>query len=264
VENSAAIVQTRDLTVKFGRRNALQAISMAVPYGITGVLGPNGAGKTTLLAVLATAVRIPAGAAWIGGHDLGTGSGRRAARELIGWLPQRFDLAGGMTAIDTVAYAAWANGIPAEAAVSHANEALQVVDLGGRAKDRVRQLSGGQRQRLGLAASIAHRPAVLLLDEPTSGLDPEQRRRFKASLEAATLDRTVLFASHLHEDLALIARQIAVLDEGGLVFMGTPQELTEFGEGSLKVGSKEAVTVNEFGEGYMRVLLSRGGRRPEG
>ncbi len=74
----------------------------------------------------------------------------------------------------------------------------------------------------------------------------------------------MLFASHLHEDLALIARQIAVLDEGGLVFMGTPQELTEFGEGSLKVGSKEAVTVNEFGEGYMRVLHSRGGRRPEG
>ncbi|MEO9222415.1 MAG: ATP-binding cassette domain-containing protein, partial [Mycobacteriaceae bacterium] len=84
---------------------------MSMPSGVLGILGPNGAGKTTLMSVLATALKVRPGLAWVGGHDVGTSAGRGAARKLIGWLPQRFDLAGEMTLVDTVAFAAWANGV---------------------------------------------------------------------------------------------------------------------------------------------------------
>lgn len=256
----AAVAELRDLAVAFrGGRTALDHVSLHVSGGVVGILGPNGAGKTTLLSVLATALRVPAGSAWVGGHDVGTSSGRRAARALIGWLPQGFDLAAGMTVQDTVAYAAWANGVDPKASAAFAMDALALVDLGDRAVERVRRLSGGQRQRLGLAAAIAHRPAVLLLDEPTAGLDPQQRVRFRAYVRAAAHERAVLLASHLLEDIAQVCDQVAVLDEGRLLFFGTPAELAAFESGGLGPDIKEpSEPASPLEAGYLRVLRASG------
>ncbi|BDZ56811.1 ABC transporter ATP-binding protein [Barrientosiimonas endolithica] len=221
-------VEVRGLTVAYRRRNALSDVSLAAAPGVTALLGPNGAGKTTLLSVLATAQPVGAGVAFVDGQDVGTREGRAAARDVLGWLPQRFDLAGGMSLLDTVAFAAWANGVAEREVFGHASAALDRVDLAGRGRERVRTLSGGQRQRLGLAAATAHGPSVLLLDEPTAGLDPEQRVHFRRSVRSAT-DATVLLSTHLLDDAVQAADQVVILAEGTVRFVGSPDDLARLG-----------------------------------
>lgn len=253
----AASANVQELTVHFRSRRALDAVSLSFPPGVVGILGPNGAGKTTLLSVLATGLRVPAGRAWVGGHDLGTGAGRRAARGLIGWLPQRFDLAGGMTVLDTVAYAAWANGVDAKESADRAAAALTMVDLDDKMNERVRRLSGGQRQRLGLAASLAHQPEVLLLDEPTVGLDPQQRVRFRSSVRAAAKLRTVVLSTHLLEDVSSLCDQVAVIDQGKVLFFGSTAQLSERGSVAMSNGDQgSAAPISPIEAGYLDVLAS--------
>jgi ABC-2 type transport system ATP-binding protein len=187
--------------VRFGSVLAVDNIDLALGAGVVGLLGPNGAGKTTLLSVLAGAIRPTTGEVRVAGHDVGTVSGRRAFRGSVGYLPQRFDLAGNMTVADSVRYAAWCNGVASSRVNQAADGALALVELSERAKFRVRRLSGGQRQRLGLAAALAHGPQILLLDEPTVGLDPDQRIRFRGYLRAVGQTTSVLLATHLLEDV---------------------------------------------------------------
>ncbi len=242
------VVEIRELTVDYRRVRALDQASLTLPEGVCGLLGPNGAGKSTLLTVLATVGRISGGSVAIGGHDIATAAGRRAARRLIGWLPQRFDLAGGMRVGDAVRYAAWANGVEPRETRGAARTALGVVDLQDRERDRVRDLSGGQRQRLGLAASLAHSPRVVLLDEPTAGLDPEQRVRFRSYLRAVGEGRTVLFATHLLEDVRGTCNDLVVLAGGRVGFQGAPTELAALGE------DVDDPLESPFERGYRRLL----------
>lgn len=223
-------VQAHDLSVRFRGKPALDQVSFDLPTGVVGLLGPNGAGKTTLLSVLATILKPSQGQISMGGNNLTTAGGRQAARSVIGWLPQRFDLSGSMTLADTVTYAAWCCGVDSKHSDAAAASALDVVDLTERAKDRVRQLSGGQRQRLGLAAAIAHRPQILLLDEPTTGLDPAQRVRFRAYIQAVGQGRTIILATHLLEDIQHLGDHVLVLAGGKVAFNGAPTALAQHGE----------------------------------
>lgn len=217
-------ISVRALRVHYGARVALAGIDLTVGPGITALLGPNGAGKTTLMSTL-TGMRPDDGAVWLAGHDLGGRRGRQRARGLVGYLPQRFDLAGGLTVRDTVRYASWCNGTAREQADEATRQALDVTELTVKCQDRVRTLSGGERQRLGLACAIAHRPKVLLLDEPTVGLDPDQRVRFRRYLTSIAADCSVLLATHLLSDVAILAHRLIVLSNGHVVFEGTPGEL---------------------------------------
>jgi ABC-2 type transport system ATP-binding protein len=214
------IVDAADVTVRFRRTDVLRGVTVRFRPGITGLLGPNGAGKTTLLSVLASVLRPSSGVVSVAGHDLASPTGRLHARGLIGWLPQRFDLAGGMTVHDTVSYAAWCNGVDDRGIDAAAQRVLAVVGLSDRARDRVRRLSGGQRQRLGLAAVLAHDPRVLLLDEPTSGLDPEQRVRFLAHVRDVAAGRTVVLSTHLLDDIDRVCERVCVLTDGVVRFDG--------------------------------------------
>lgn len=223
-------------------------MSLRLPEGVVGLLGPNGAGKTTLLSVLATVLKVSTGYATVGGYDVTTASGRRAARRMVGWLPQRFDLSGGMTVADTVRYAAWSSGVDITDSESAVRRALSVVDLADRSGERVRRLSGGQRQRLGLAAALAHRPRILLLDEPTSGLDPAQRVRFRAYIQAAGKGRTILLATHLLDDVHHLCGHVVVLARGRVAFDGIPASLAEQG------GTNGNPLESSLERGYRRLL----------
>jgi len=164
-----------------------------------------------------------------------------------------------MTLRDTVAYAAWANGVAARDCYASAIEALRLVDLEERAPERVRRLSGGQRQRLGLAAAVAHRPTVLLLDEPTAGLDPQQRVRFRHSIRAAAHARTVLLSSHLLEDIGQVCDTVAVLDGGRILFDGSPKQMVSLGAEDLPSDRDESSTVaSPLEAGYLRILRDGG------
>ncbi|GAA2669714.1 hypothetical protein GCM10010428_25530 [Actinosynnema pretiosum subsp. pretiosum] len=144
----------------------------------------------------------------------------------VGFVPQRFSLAGEMRVFDTVAYAAWVNGVARRECGTAAAHALDPVGLADRSKTRVRALSGGQRQRVGIAAALAHEPGLLVLDEPTAGLDPGQRLRLREVVAALGATRAVLLSTHLIEDISHSCDRAGVLAAGRMAFDGTERELT--------------------------------------
>jgi ABC-2 type transport system ATP-binding protein len=233
----------------------LRELSLRLDSGVTGLLGPNGAGKTTLLNILATASRPERGKVVVAGHDTGTVAGRLAARRLLGFLPQEFELMGSERVAWNVQYAAWAHGVVESACAAAAARALGVVGLTDRANNRARTLSGGMRQRLGIACAIAHRPAVLLLDEPTAGLDPDQRVRMRSYLESVAGETTVLVSTHLVEDLAMIASRVAVLIDGRIGFVGSLEDFEAVGRESGGAADRFASPL----EASYRALVAGGG-----
>jgi ABC-2 type transport system ATP-binding protein len=214
-----------DVGFSYGRKAALSGVNWSFDSGVTGLLGPNGAGKTTLLSLLVTLTKPKAGSVVIGEHDLATRAGTQAARRLLGFVPQRFSLAPEMRAHTTVAYTGWMNGLARADCDAAAERALGLVGLADEAGTRVRKLSGGQRQRLGIAAALAHDPAVLVLDEPTVGLDPGQRLRVREVIAALGERRTVVLSSHLLEDIEQVCDTVGILVGGALAFDGSIDEL---------------------------------------
>ncbi|MFV2117801.1 ABC transporter ATP-binding protein [Streptomyces sp. Act-28] len=215
----------------------LRDVSWTVEPGVTGLLGPNGAGKTTLLSLMVTLAKPQQGRVLIGEHDVTRAAGRRLARRLLGFVPQRFSLANELTVSDTVSYAAWVNGLPRRECAEAAARAVDLVDLGALADRKVRTLSGGERQRVGIAAALAHDPRVLVLDEPTVGLDPGQRLRAREVIARLGEGRTVVLSTHLVEDISHLCKRVGVLAGGRIAFDGTFTELEALIEDS-GTGSK--------------------------
>lgn len=210
----------------YRRKPALRDVSWSFGGGVTGLLGPNGAGKTTLLSVLTTMARPKSGSVWMNEHDLATAAGRAAARPLLGFVPQRFNLAPEMRVHATIAYAGWVNGLPDRACDQAADRALERAGLADKTRAWVRSLSGGQRQRMGIAAGLVHDPEVLVLDEPTVGLDPGQRLRVRELIAELGTQRSVVISSHMLDDISYLCHRVGVLARGKLVFTGGVDELT--------------------------------------
>lgn len=240
-----------------GRKKVLNNLTWTVEPGITGLLGPNGAGKTTLLSLLVTLLPVRGGRLLIGEHDLSTMAGRSRARRLLGFVPQRFSLAGELTVADTVAYAAWAHGLARDRCARAARWALESVDLSELADQRTGTLSGGQRQRVGIAAALAHDPRVLVLDEPTAGLDPGQRLRVREVVAELGEERTVLVSTHLIEDVAHLCSRVGVLAGGRIEFHGTFPEL----EALIEDTSGGSPYGSGFERAYDRLIERVGGHR---
>lgn len=214
-----------NLRFAYGRTVVLDGVTWTVRRGVTGLLGPNGAGKTTLLNLVVGLTTPSSGTiSYCGPQGENVPLHRTSVR--IGFVPQRFSVAGEMRVRDTVGYAAWTNGVASRDCAAAAIAALRKVQLEDRAGDRVRQLSGGQRQRLGLAAALAHEPDVVVLDEPTVGLDPGQRLRIRETIAEIGRDRVVLLSTHLIEDVAHVCSRVGVLARGRLAFDGTESELS--------------------------------------
>lgn len=232
------IAELNGVSYRYGRRRALDDLSVTFSPGITGLLGPNGAGKSTLLSVLSTLRSVREGVVHVMGHDVGTARGRLAARKVIGVLPQSPELVGWMRVADTVAYSAWTHGIDTKECGTSATQALQAVGLDHSYWSRkVGSLSGGERQKVGLAAAIAHRPALLLLDEPTSGLDPKSRMDLRRVLVSLSTDTSVIISTHLVEDVIHTSTNLIVLDSGKLVYQGPVEGLRPTGNLEERLGS---------------------------
>lgn len=206
----------------------LSGASLTLPTaGVYGLLGPNGAGKTTLLDILSTLRRPVAGGLSLLGHNALRRDELPAIRALTGYLPQSFGYMANFTVREFVAYGAWLKRLPGRDIPGATDAALGEVGLLDRANDRMGRLSGGMLRRAGIAAALVHRPPVLLLDEPTVGLDPQQRIDFRALLLRLGAHSTVLLSTHLVEDIATTCGYVFVLNEGAVVFRGTPDELRQ-------------------------------------
>ena len=228
-ERNVMNVEITDLTRRFGRTQAVAGVDLQAGPGVFGLLGPNGAGKTTLLRMMATVIPPTAGRLRLLDRDPGAYGPRREVRRRLGYLPQNLGYYPGFTVAEFVEYFALLKEMPAARVPTAVATAVERVDLGGKARAKLRTLSGGMLRRVGIAQAIVNEPELLLLDEPTAGLDPEQRVDFRALLRDFGQRATVVVSTHLVEDVGAACSEVALMDQGKIVFHGTPAELTARG-----------------------------------
>jgi ABC-2 type transport system ATP-binding protein len=224
-------IELTDVTRTFGRNKAVDGVSLAAGPGVFGLLGPNGAGKTSLLRMLATVLPPSSGTVRLLDRDPGQPAARTEIRRRLGYLPQNLGYYPSFTVTEFVEYFALLKEMPAHQVPKAVAVAVERVDLGSRAKARLRTLSGGMLRRVGIAQAIVNDPDLLLLDEPTAGLDPEQRVAFRTLIRDLGQHATVVVSTHLVEDVGAACAEVALMAEGKVVFRGTPAELTAQGEG---------------------------------
>jgi ABC-2 type transport system ATP-binding protein len=218
-------VHAEQLRVRAGRHLAVDGLDLALGTGVHGLLGPNGAGKTTLMRALATVLKPAGGRLTLLGESVDGRADLRRVRRGLGYLPQQFGFYPRFTLREFVEYMAWLKEMPKTAVPGAVQRAIDRVGLGAKAGARMKTLSGGMLRRAGIAQAIVNDPAVLLLDEPTVGLDPEQRLDFRELLRDLGVDSCVLVSTHLVEDVVAACSDVVILNEGRLVYQGTPDDL---------------------------------------
>ncbi|MBX6764720.1 MAG: ATP-binding cassette domain-containing protein [Rubrobacteraceae bacterium] len=214
-----AIVETRNLTKRYGRINAVDGLDLTVRRGeVYGFLGPNGAGKTTTLRMLLGLVRPTSGSASVLGGEPGAPEGLKRVGALVE-SPAFYPYLSGRDNLRVIARYC---GAPP----SRVDEMLETVELSGRAKDRFKKYSLGMKQRLGVAAALLKDPELLILDEPTNGLDPKGMADMRELIRRLGRgERTVLLSSHLLGEVEQICDRVGVIRKGHLVAEGTVAEL---------------------------------------
>jgi ABC-2 type transport system ATP-binding protein len=229
-------VEITDLTRRFGRTQAVAGVTLRAGPGVLGLLGPNGAGKTSLLRMLATVIPPSSGTLRLLGRDPGSYGPRREVRRRLGYLPQNLGYYPGFTVAEFVEYFALLKDMPPARVPAAVATAVERTGLGDKARAKLRTLSGGMLRRAGIAQAIVNDPELLLLDEPTAGLDPEQRVTFRALLRDLGQRATVVVSTHLVEDVGAACSEVALMNQGKILFYGTPVELTARAEGTDAAG----------------------------
>lgn len=218
-------ITVENLTHTYDTRCALDHVNFSVYRGeVFGFLGPNGSGKTTLFKILSTLITPTSGVINVFGHDIHTE--QKLIRKLLGVVFQRPALDVKLTVIENLRHQGHLYGLRGRQLNHRINELLIQFDLNDRTKDLVEELSGGLQRRVEIAKALLHSPQVLLLDEPSSGLDIGVRRQLSEylSILAENDDISVLLTTHLMDEADECSR-VAILDEGRLVAIGTPDEL---------------------------------------
>jgi ABC-2 type transport system ATP-binding protein len=223
-------VQINGVTRRFGRHTAVSGVDLQTGPGVFGLLGPNGAGKTSLLRMMATAIPPTSGKLRLLGLDPARYKARQEIRRRLGYLPQHLGYYPGFTVREFVEYFALLKEVPATGVPAAVEAAVERVQLRDHARSRLRTLSGGMLRRAGIAQAIVNDPELLLLDEPTAGLDPEQRIAFRGLLRDIGRTATVVVSTHLVEDVGAACTQVAVMDNGRIVFSGSPADLAACGQ----------------------------------
>jgi ABC-2 type transport system ATP-binding protein len=223
--SAPAVISVQNLVHRYEERTALNGVSFDVrPAELFGLLGPNGSGKTTLFRILSTLMIPTAGRATIIGCDVAQEPAR--VRRQIGVVFQAQSVDEKLTAYENLWHQGHLYGLRGGALKQRIQEILTRVGLLDRAKELVETFSGGMQRRIELAKGLLHHPSVLLLDEPTTGLDPGARRDLWQYLHMLRDEEhvSVLVTTHLMEEAERCDR-LAIMSEGNLVALGTPDEL---------------------------------------
>ncbi len=214
-----------------GGFEALKKINLDIDHGeIFALLGPNGAGKTTLISLICGIVNATEGSVMVDGHDIH--SDFRAARAMIGLVPQELTTDAFETAWATVTFSRGLFGKPADP--GHIEQVLKSLSLWDKKDDRIMTLSGGMKRRVLIAKALAHEPQILFLDEPTAGVDVELRKAMwnvVRSLRASGV--TIILTTHYIEEAEEMADRIGVISHGEIILVQDKNELMQ------KLGKKQ-------------------------
>ncbi len=226
------VVETRGLAKSFGSVAAVRSADLNVPrHSIFGFLGPNGAGKTTTLRMLVGLLTPSAGHGTVLGRDIAGDT--LELRRHIGYLPQQPRFYPDLTARETLRYAArffFRDGPGVETRIA---DLIEMAGLGERADRPVGAFSGGERQRLGIAQAQLHSPELLILDEPAAGLDPIGRRDVLQLLEDLRSETTVLYSTHILDDVQRVSDTVAIITNGIVVAHAPIDQLLAGNEGTV-------------------------------
>ena len=218
------VIELRNLTVRLANREILRDLSCSFSGRTIGLLGPNGAGKSTLISTLLGFWTPSAGSAFVFGSDVRTDA--KKIRELIGYMPENDAFVSNMSAVSFIRLMAELAGLPSEAALERAHEALFYVGLGEARYRKLGTYSLGMKQLAKLAQAIAHGPKLLILDEPTNGLDPPARQRMIRLVKEMRDSKTmhIVLCSHLLRDVEETCEEVVILKQGRVVHYSNLEE----------------------------------------
>lgn len=223
---------------------ALDNVNLEIGKGMFGLLGPNGAGKSSLMRTIATLQTPTSGT--ISFNDINILEDKNALRKVLGYLPQEFGVYPNMSAESLLDYFAQLKGITNKTErKTIITEVLNLTNLYDVRNKSVSGYSGGMKQRFGIAQLLLNNPQLIIVDEPTAGLDPAERHRFLNVLREIGANHTVIFSTHIVDDVRELCNEIAILNGGKILFQGTPTS----GETELKGKIwRRQIERNEFDE----------------
>jgi len=218
------IIETRDLTRRFGDLTAVDHLNLTVAKGeIFGLVGPDGAGKTTTLRMLCGLMDPTEGSARVAGHDAAREP--QAVKDRIGYMAQRFGLYQDLTVEENMIFYGDLFGIAPAARADLTARLLRMTRMEPFRARQAGRLSGGMKQKLALMCTLLHRPEILLLDEPTNGVDPVSRRDFWAILYELLQDGITIFLTTAYLDEAERCNRVGMMHRGKLIRCAPPQEM---------------------------------------
>jgi len=233
-----------------GGKQALKDVNLDIGSGMFGLLGPNGAGKTTLMRILVTLMKQTSGEVTIDGLDLH--KNRKHIRKMLGYLPQDFSVFSRLKTWEFLDYSARLAGLRGrKLRLEQVDRALEEVGLFDVRERRATKLSGGMKRRLGIAQTMIGDPKIMIVDEPTVGLDPEERLRFRNTLaDLSRKDMIIILSTHIVGDISSTCGDMAILNEGEIVFNGSPQSLIESAEGNVWMCSATDAELDDLKRTY--------------
>jgi ABC-2 type transport system ATP-binding protein len=248
VSNRNDMIELRDVSKRFGKRRAVEELSLAVPRGeIFGLLGHNGAGKSTAIGMMLGQVWPTSGVVRVCGYEVA--HDRQNALAKVGAIfetPVFYDYLSGWRNLEVMS--CYSGPTP----LGRIHEVIEWVGLTGREAAKVRTYSHGMRARLAIAQALLPGPELLILDEPSDGLDPEGIHEMRATIQRLRkeLGLTILLSSHLLNEVEQLCTRIAVMNQGRKVFEGTLADATQR-------GNLVRLSVNDF-DGAVKELLAAG------
>ncbi len=216
-------LQLKDITKRYGKKLALDSLSVTFTAGIYGILGANGAGKSTMMNLITDNISRDGGSITYDGKDILEMGG--AFRAVLGYMPQQQGVYGQMTAESFVSYMGRLKGLRGRNLKDQVADVLALTNLCDVKHKKIGGFSGGMKQRVLLAQALLGEPKVLILDEPTAGLDPKERVRIRGFIEELAHDKIVLLATHIVSDIESIADEVMLLKKGKLIRISPPAEL---------------------------------------
>ncbi|MEM7108470.1 MAG: gliding motility-associated ABC transporter ATP-binding subunit GldA [Bacteroidota bacterium] len=218
-------IRVNDLIKTFGTQNAVDTLSFEVKDGeIVGFLGPNGAGKSTTMKVITCFLPPTSGVVEVNGHDVVKNP--EQVKKILGYLPEHNPLYLDMFVREYLNFIGKVHGMQGSRLKTRINEIVSLCGLTKEQNKKVEALSKGYRQRVGLAQALIHDPKVLILDEPTTGLDPNQIIEIRNLIKSLARNKTVLFSSHIMQEVQALCDRVIVINDGKLVASDTIKTLS--------------------------------------
>lgn len=219
------VVKLDGLIKKYDNKAVVDGLSLEIKEGeIFGLLGPNGAGKSTTMNMICSLLKPNAGEVELFGMNIKTD--RNRIKPLIGYIPQDLAIYGNLKAWENVELFTSLYGIKGQQLKDEIDRSLNFVGLSEKRDAFAKTFSGGMKRRLNIACALGHRPKLLIFDEPTVGIDPQSRNFILEKIKEVNKDgTTVIYTSHYMEEVEAICTRVAVMDNGKIVAIGTPEEL---------------------------------------